>query len=272
MDALKAVPPRHPWLDRLIADPGAEVRALVERTANVHPYRRAEPSDAAAALLFGLAAEDPVLKAFDQGALEVLLQYRAATARIDREQLDRIALAAVDLMTVVQRLSPRNTVIDLHRRFLYWNAWAETLVLDRGLDLRREYWRALALTQDIAADAGSEPRRLLPFWLDVCGEAGRHGHYDESYLTVGLLGLRALPLGEEAANEEAALHGLARWADAQRPAKKRFLREWRVLEGTFPRDPLFWTNLVARVVASVEEKIAHQTERTQDIRRCRMVA
>jgi len=259
MDALIAVPPRHPWLDRLIADPGEEVRALVERTANVHPYRRAEPSDAAAALLFGLAADDPAIKAFDQGALEVLLQYRAATARNDREGRDRVALAALDLMTVVQRLSPRNTVVELHRRFPYWNTWAEVLVLDRGLDLRREYWRALALTQDIAAEAGLASRRLLPFWLDICGEAGRHGRYDESYLTVGLLGLRSLPLDQDAANEEAALHGLARWADAQRPAKRQFLREWHVLEGAFPRDPTFWSDLVARVISSVEEEIARQT-------------
>jgi tetratricopeptide (TPR) repeat protein len=260
MDAVTAAAPhRHPWLDRLIAAPGAEVRALVEGTASVHPYQRAEPSDAAATLLFGLPADDPARKAFDQGALDTLAQYRAATGRADRNQLDRVALAALDLMTVVQRLTPRDTVIDLHRRFPYWNAWAETLVLDRGLDLRREYCRVLALTQDIAAEAGLAPRRLLPFWLDICGEAGRRGRYDESYLTVGLLGLRSLPLGEQAANEEAALHGLARWADAQRPAKKRFLREWHVLEGAFPRDPTFWADLVARVIASVEEEIARQT-------------
>ncbi|MBS0532416.1 MAG: hypothetical protein JSR72_00025 [Proteobacteria bacterium] len=261
MDAVTAEAPlRHPWLDRLIAAPAAEVRALAEGTANIHPYRRAEPSDAAAALLFGLGADDPAIKAFDQGTLETLAQFRAATGRSDRDEFSRIALAALELMTVVQRLAPRETVIDLHRRFLYWNAWAETLVLDRGLDLRREYWRALALTQDFAAEASLAPRRLLPFWLDICGEAGRRGRYDESYLTVGLLGLRSLPLGEEeAANEEAALHGLARWADAQRPTRKRFLREWHVLEGAFPRNPTFWTNLVARVVSSVEEEIARQT-------------
>jgi tetratricopeptide (TPR) repeat protein len=261
MDAVTAAAPhRHPWLDRLIAAPAAEVRALAEGTASIHPYRRAEPSDAAATLLFGLADDDPALKAFDQGTLETLKQYRAATARNDREQLNRTALAALDLMTVVQRLTPRDTVIDLHRRFAYWNAWAETLVLDRGLDLRREYWRALALTQDIAADANLAQRRLLPFWLDICGEAGRRGRYDESYLAIGLLGLRSLPLGEAAANEEAALHGLARWADAQRPAKKQFLREWHVLEGAFPRDPTFWTDLVARVLASIEEEIARETK------------
>ncbi|GIK80554.1 MAG: hypothetical protein M5U07_04645 [Xanthobacteraceae bacterium] len=265
MDAvIVAAPYRHPWLDRLIAAPGKEVRALAERSASIHPYRRAEPSDAAATLLYGLASDDPAVKAFDQGTRDTLEQYRAATARHDREQLNRLALAALDLVTVVQRLAPRDTVIDLHRRFAYWNAWAETLVLDNGLDLRREYWRVLALTQDVAKEAGLAPRRLLPFWLDICGEAGRRGRYDESYLTVGLLGLRALPLGEEAANEEAALHGLARWADAQRPAQKRFLQEWHVLEGAFPRDPTFWTDLVARVIVSVEEEIERQTNNARN--------
>ena len=197
MDALTAVAPRrHPWLERLVAAPGAEVRALAEGTASIHPYRRAEPSDAAATLLFGLPVDDPALRAFDQGTLETLSRYRTATARNDREQRDRIALAALDLMTVVQRLAPRDTVIDLHRRFVYWNAWAETLVLDRGLDLRREYWRALALTQDIAEEAGLVPRRLLPFWLDMCSEAGRRGRYDESYLAVGLSDCACYPWGK----------------------------------------------------------------------------
>ena len=265
MDAATTLAPsRHPWLDRLIADPVAQVRALAEGTASIHPYGRAEPSDAAATVLFGLGPDDPAVTAFDRGALEVLTQYRAATAGAQGAQRDRIALAAFHLMTVVKRLAPRNTVINLHRRFPFWNGWAETLIVDRALDLRREYSRALALTQDIAADAGLASRRLLPFWLDMCGEAGPHGRYDESYLTVGLLGLRSLPLGEEGANEEAALHGLARWADAQRPAKARFLREWHVLEGAFPRDPTFWTDLVARVLASVEEEIARLTKNARD--------
>jgi len=261
MDAVAAVPSRHPWLDRLIAAPEAEVRALVEGTAEIHPFRRAEPSDAAATLLFGLGEDDPAVKAFDQGALQTLVQFRSLTGKADRDERDRVALAALDLLTVIQRLAPHDTVIDLHRRFPYWNAWAETLVLDRGLDLRREYWRILALTQEEAKSAGLAARRLLPFWLDICGESGRRGRYDESYLTVGLVGLRSLPLSnDDSANEEAALHGLARWADAQRPDKRRFLREWHVLEGAFPHVPTFWTDLVARVLASVEDEIARKSK------------
>jgi hypothetical protein len=193
------------------------------------------------------------------GALEF---YRKESPRLRGGAWDRNALAAFDLVRVVQRLRPNRTTIDLHKRFSYWNNWVENLVVDQGLDLRREYWRALALSQDIARTAGLEARRLLPFWLNICGESGSRGRYDETYLTVGLLGLRRLPLSEdegENANEEAALYGLARWAAAQLPKKQRFLREWRVMEDAFPRDPTFWTPLIAKVVATVEDDLFHKT-------------
>ncbi len=265
MEAVVTIaPPRRPWLGRLIAEPAAQVRALAEGTADIAPFGRAEPSDAAATLLFGLSEDDPALQAFDEGTLATLETYRETLRSAAGAQWDRTALAALDLMTVIQRLAPRNTVINLHRRFPYWNNWAETLVLDRGFDLRREYWRVLALTQDIAEGAGLEARRLLPFWLNVCGEAGRRGLYDESYLTVGLLGLRRLPLDQDGANEEAALHGLARWAEAQRPGRKRFLREWQVLEEAFPRDPTYWTPLVGRVLNSVETELGRRTKQAVD--------
>jgi hypothetical protein len=51
MEAITAS--RHAWLERLIADPVAEVRGLVEGGADIHPFGRAEPSDAAVTILFG---------------------------------------------------------------------------------------------------------------------------------------------------------------------------------------------------------------------------
>jgi hypothetical protein len=151
MDAVATTaPPRRRWLDQLIAEPAAQVRALVEGTADIAPLGRAEPSDAAATLLFGLAADDPAAQAFDNGTLATLESYCETTPRLAGLEWDRTALAALDLMTVIQRCAPRETVANLHRRFVHWNNWAETLALDEGFDLRREYWRALALTQDIA--------------------------------------------------------------------------------------------------------------------------
>ena len=229
------------------------MRALVEGTADVHPYTRAEPSDAIVSLLYGLPEDDPAVVAFDTGALALLEAYRSDTPRAEQTDRDHIALCASSLVDAIQRQRPKGTVTDLHCRFAYWLRWAETLVYDRGLDLRREFYRTLALTQDIAAEAGVPPRWLLPLWLGACEEAGERGRFDDSYLTVGLVGLRRMPLGEEdSANEETALHGLARWAARQRPAKPRFLREWHVLEGAFPRDASYWTALVGQVLAAVE--------------------
>jgi len=251
---------RHSWLERLIAAPELQVRALVEGDADIHPLDRAEPTDAAATPLFGLADDDVAVRAFDDGTLAALAIYRRELQATKGPRWERRAGAAFDLMLVVQRMRPRLTAVDLHRRFPFWNGWAETLVLDVGFDLRREYWRALALTQDLAAGAGLEARRLRPFWLQICGDAGRRGRFDETYLTVGLLGLRRLPLDEDGANEEAALHGLARWAEAQRPTKKRFLKEWSILQGAFPRMPTYWEGLVAKVLAAAEDALARKTD------------
>ncbi|MCX7380581.1 MAG: hypothetical protein NT133_03980 [Alphaproteobacteria bacterium] len=202
---------RHPWLAALVASPAEEVRALIELYAEVHPYGRAEPGDAAHALLFGLAGDDPARAALDAGCGAVLLALRAEMDRGDAAEYPRAAMLALRLLTVIRRLRPAQTVRDLHRRYMFWFAVFETAALDDGLDVRREFLRVLALTQDMAETTA--PRRLMALWLDVCAEAGPNGQYDPSYLDVGLSGLRDLPLAaEHDANEEAMCHGIARWA------------------------------------------------------------
>jgi hypothetical protein len=119
-------------------------------------------------------------------------------------------------------MRPKQTVVDLHKNYVTWNAFFSNFVLDRGLDLRREFLRILTLTQHEAEAAGLAPRRLMPLWLSICSESGGTGLYDESYLRVALLGLRRLPLGEEfSSNEDFALQGLARWAAARNPSQGR---------------------------------------------------
>jgi hypothetical protein len=160
-------------------------------------------------------------------------------------------MLALRLLAVIRRLRPRETVHDLHRRYAFWFAVIETAVLDAGLDLRREFWWLLAVTQDMAA--GVAPRRLMALWLELCAEAGPNGRFDESYLDVGLAGLRDLPLGaEHAANEEVVCHGIARWAVRQQPGRRGFLARWREIESAFPRNPTFWPPLVDEVIAATE--------------------
>ena len=251
---LQTAPARHPWLAAVVAAPEAELSALVCGYADVAPFGRAEPADAAASLLFGLGDDDPARIAFDKGCIALLESLRAEMLTADAGGFKRLAATLDRLLAVIRRTRPCDTVGDLHRRYAHWFGVTEAAVIDQGLDLRREYWRILALSQDRAGQ-GLAPRRLMSLWLEICAEAGPSGQFDESYLDVGLTGLRQLPLGDDHdANEEAVCHGLARWAVRQRPTKAAFLTRWREIEAAYPRNPVYWPPLVADVIAAVEDE------------------
>ena len=255
-EAASRMPPRrHPWLDRLIAAPEAELRALVGGYAEIPPYGRAEPADAAASLLFGIPPDDPARAAFDTGCLALMGSLRTALLHAAAEQYDGWAARMDRLIAVIRRTKPDGTVRELHRHYARWLGVMETGVVDRGLDLRREFWRLLALTQNEAGMA--QPRRLMALWHEICAEAGSQGRYNETYLDVGVTGLACLPLGaEDDGNEEAVCHGLARWAERQRPAKTAFLTRWREIEQAWPRTPTYWPPLVDDVLNAVEEELS----------------
>lgn len=247
---------RHPWLEALVAAPEAQVRALVNGHADIFPLGRAEPADAAASLLYGLAGDDPARRAFDQGCAALLDWLRDRIGAADASLAERLLAMLDRLFAVIRRTRPRDTVADLHARYTRWFRLVETSRIDDGLDPRREFWRLLALTQDMAP-ADLPPRRLMPLWLDLCAEAGPFGRFADSCLDVGLLGLRRLPLGPgDDANEEAVCHGIARWAAAQRPNREDFLARWREVEAVYPRTLDFWPPLVDDVIAATEEHIA----------------
>lgn len=257
----QTAPGRHPWLAALVAAPDAELRALVGGYADIPPYGRAEPADAAASLLFGLPEDDPARQAFDQGCLSLLETLRSAILSAGEALYER-HLATLDrLLAVIRRTRPLRTLRDLHGRYAHWFRPLETATVDRGLDLRREFWRVLALTQDVLSGSAA-PRRLMTLWFDLCAEAGLLGRYDETYLDVGLIGLRRLPLGlDNDSNEEAVCHGIARWADRQRPDQESFLARWREIESAYPRSLMYWPPLVADVIAATEDYLAQQAER-----------
>ncbi|MBF0374205.1 MAG: hypothetical protein HQL39_12405, partial [Alphaproteobacteria bacterium] len=86
-------------------------------------------------------------------------------------------------------------------------------------------------------------------------QAGAIGTLDDSYLDIGLIGLRKLPLGNLSANEEAVCHGLARWAARQLPSKAVFLARWREIESLYPRGGDFWPNLLPSVIEATEDAV-----------------
>lgn len=249
------------WKAQLRDDGKAALRALLNGTASLARLSAAEPEDAVDTILASEPRDSDVVRDFDRGCAELLEEFRSTLLQQEGRSF-RIELAKlVTLVTIIRRLLPEQTVADLHRRYVLWSGFFENFVVDRGLDLRREYFRILALSQDVAADHGLEPRRLMPLWLSVCAESGDAGRYDASYLRVALLGLRRLPLGDDFdANEDFALQGLARWAVTQRPSTAAFEREWRILEGDFPRDAGFWTDRVQAAITAAERELSERTK------------
>lgn len=249
------------WKAQLRDDGEAALRSLLNGAASLGRLSAAEPEDAVDAILGSEARGSEVVRGFDRGCAELLEEFRSTLMQQEGRSF-RIELAKLaTLVTIIRRLLPEQTVVDLHRRYVLWGGFFENFAVDRGLDLRREYLRILANSQDVAADHGLEPRRLMPLWLSVCAESGDAGRYDTSYLRVALLGLRRLPLGDDFdANEDFALQGLARWAVTQRPSAAAFEREWRILEGDFPRDAGFWTDRVQAAITAAERELSERTK------------
>lgn len=106
----------------------------------------------------------------------------------------------------------------------------------------------MALTQRLVHKIASNinPFGLEPLWLRICEQAGNQ--YPESYLSIGLLGLRLLPDRKGMPSERPWLAGLARWATAQRPQRDEFSRQWWSLRALYPSTPSHWREAVARTL------------------------
>ena len=94
---------RHPWLADLVLAPEAELRALVGGYADIAPFGRDEPADAAVSLLFGLSADDPALLAFDIGCLALLETLRAAIVEADETAFKQYLSSLYRLLAVIRR-------------------------------------------------------------------------------------------------------------------------------------------------------------------------
>ena len=132
-------------------DGKAALRALLNGTASLGRLSAAEPEDALDAILASEPRDSDVVRGFDRGCAEILEEFRS-TLLLQEGRSFRIELAKlVTLVTIIRRLLPEQTVLDLHRRYVLWSVFFDNFVVDRGLDLRREYFRILALSQGVAA-------------------------------------------------------------------------------------------------------------------------
>ncbi|HRD92325.1 MAG TPA: hypothetical protein PLO34_06190 [Pseudoxanthomonas sp.] len=233
--ALDSTPPRHPWLDRLAAEPERAVDTLLRGTAHLPGLQRASPSEALMALLGDLPPEavewglvDRALLAWLQArrkAVDGLLGRPGGVERFIRETGEAFR-AAWRLNLPESCAWVRSEVFDLLR-------WADGFSLDATFDLGRAVLTAAARLQQ-----GSEFRFL---WLRACEEVAvprlRHR------LDAVLLGLARTPGETTGGPSHDLIVGLARWA-ARLPkddqAKSEVVREWRALKAVFPRQHTFW--------------------------------
>ncbi len=175
---------QEPWVEAVVSDGRNAILSILSGNARLGQLSAAEPEDALASLMDGLESDEAAIKAFDRGCLDALADFRASILSLERPSFDVALSRLVSLVNIVRRLKPKRTVVDLHENYVTWNAFFENFVIDTGLDLRREFWRILALTQQEAEEAGLAHRRLMPLWLSICSESGGSGRYDESYLRV----------------------------------------------------------------------------------------
>jgi Flp pilus assembly protein TadD len=232
---------RHPWLDRLVAEPDSALDRLLCGTAHLPGLQRASPSEALMALFGDLPTDAPEWYLLDT-ALRHWLQTRRTTADelLNRPGgAERFIRETGEGLRVVWRLNPhdscllpqcaawlRSEVVELLR-------WADCFTRNATFDLGRALLTAAAHLQE-----GKELRFL---WLRICDEAAlsrlRHR------LDAALLGLAYMPGGVAGGPSHDLIIGLARWASGMPQhdsAKSEVVREWRALKAAFPRQPTFW--------------------------------
>jgi hypothetical protein len=242
-------PNRHPWLTRFESAPEKAFGELLSGYADVHPYERADAPDAARMLFRPLDLDDSARKLLGAAILDWLEKQRKEPLPAARPKLQRRVREICEAFEIVALLEVTDAAVDLRRRRLVWNDWVARLVLSPARDARAEYWRMLALTQTLVANAAPDidTNGLAAMWQNICREAG--GRLPRYYLSIGLLGLRRLPKVDDPA-QLPWVSGLAQWALAQHPSDGEFKAEWLALKSLYPRAPQSWRRLIAKLLSA----------------------
>lgn len=227
--------PRHPWLDRLAAEPERAVDTLLRGVAHLPSLQRASPSEALMALLGDLPEDAMEWKLLDQALLKWLKARRNAddSLLLRPGGTERFIRETGEAFRAAWRLDLSESCAWIHSEVFDLLRWANGYSFDATFDLGRAVLNAAAHVQQ-----GSEFRFL---WLRICEEAAaprlRHR------LDGALLGIAKTPNGMNGGPSHSLIVGLARWA-TQLPKDDHFksevIREWRSIKAAFPRQPSFW--------------------------------
>lgn len=232
---------RHPWLERLNAEPERAVDTLLRGVAYLPGLQRASQSEALMALMGDLAPEAPEWDLLDRALQQWLQERRAKTEEVLARPggVERFIRETGEAFRATWRLNPggrcnlpqsrawmRTELFDLLR-------WADNFSVDATFDLGRTVLIAASHMQH-----GNEYRFL---WLRICDEAAVPRLRQR--LDAALLGLASIPVGKVGGPSHDLIVGLARWASLlprSEHFKSEVVREWRSLKAAFPRQPSFW--------------------------------
>lgn len=226
---------RHPWLDRLTAEPDRAVDALLRGVAHLPGLQRASPSEALMALLGDLPPEAPEWGLVDRALVAWLKARRnSADGLLGRPGgVERFIRETGEAFRAAWRLALPESCDWMRTGMLDLLHWAEGFNHNATFDLGRTLLTAAAHLQQ-----GGEFRFL---WLRICEDAAVPRLRQR--LDAALLGLARTHVEPAGGPSHDIVVGLARWA-ARLPeneqAKTDVVREWRALKAAFPRQPGFW--------------------------------
>jgi tetratricopeptide (TPR) repeat protein len=226
--------------------PETALDELLRGVADISPYERAEASDVLDMFFGGLDPKHLLRQTLDATLCAWLEKRRKDGPDFRKEYgLNRYQEELVQALASVYRLSLSETARFLRGHFTAYQRWLGPLYLNPARDACGELLRIMALMQ--------EDRRFLESWQLLCEGAGRTwpGHY----LSIGLLGLRKLPAGENGNGTSGLnpelLNGLLKWGLGLHDNKhdhREFLRNFRAIKAMYPRGPHHWRDLILPII------------------------
>lgn len=213
------------WRTYILSDPDSAVLDLARRKTYVSDWVMYEITNVVRIIFKDIKEDDQIMLAFDMACLRTLdfLRKMFLVNQGRKIQLQAAVCTNV-LLSIIRAIKPKLTVLNLHLEDVFWRQAFDSHVYDRCLDLRRDMWLTLAITQQVS---GVPSRHLENLFLTICEESGDFGSYPSYCLATGFVGLRGLHTDSSIQRLEDITNGVRRWVLKQKPTLEQLDLRWR---------------------------------------------
>ena len=196
------------WGEALLKEPDDALDRILSGAGGRGSQQRAEPDDFLTDLLANQAHQENLAR-LKEGLDKALLRWIEARSewpptRIVEFGPRAYAAQMADALAVAARLSLTETSGELIRNHVVWDDRFHALRRPGDIDVLREFDLVLAMHQT--------DMRFVPRWFAACEEAAWGSPFWQTRLTIGLLGLRKLPVTIGTEPEMMQATALARFA------------------------------------------------------------